>query len=44
MENIEKATGYVNFNRKGQRSNYTIHIHRSAQAMPLAKVIKPYNL
>ncbi len=39
MENVEKATGYVNFDSKGQRSNYTIHIYRSAQSLPLAKVI-----
>jgi hypothetical protein len=38
MENVEKATGYINFDSNGDRSNYTIHIHRSALAMPLAKV------
>lgn len=38
MENVEKATGYINFDSNGERSNYTIHIHRSALAMPLAKV------
>ena len=38
MENVEKATGYVNFDSKGQRYNYTIHIYRSAQSLPLAKV------
>lgn len=39
MENVEKATGYINFGTNGERSNYTIHIHRSAFAMPLGKVV-----
>jgi hypothetical protein len=38
MENIEKASGYINFSKKGQRGNYTIHIYRQAHLMSLAKI------
>ena len=38
MENVEKASGYINFGRKGQRRNYTIHIYRQAYLMSLAKI------
>lgn len=39
MKNIEKASGYINFDEESRRVNYTIHIYRSALAMPLAKVL-----
>lgn len=38
MQDVEKASGNINFDDKGQRSNYTIHIYRSALSMPLAKI------
>lgn len=40
IENAEKSTGFINFDAKGQRTNYTIHIYRTTQGMPLAKVFK----
>ena len=38
MQDVEKASGNVNFDEKGKRSNYTINIYRSALSMPLAKI------
>lgn len=38
MNNVEKASGYINFDERSRRVNYTIHIYRSALSMPLNKI------
>jgi len=38
MTNVEKASGYINFDERSHRANYTIHIYRSALTMSLAKI------